>query len=181
MPRVGRLRRLRTAAVLLLLVPAALLGWSLFLRPPSATKGIEALAPLVLEDHLETPVLAIRTGDPHELEARLGALLPFPVVLPELQTGWRLEGGRRCEFDAHPLAYSRWTGPGGRHSLFQFRAKDFRIPATFAAWRLNLEAPLPEGPACQVQFWTQGGNAYALVSDPGAPPAALPRPGDGAR
>ncbi len=154
-----------------------MLGWSLFLRPSPATGGIEALAPLVLEDHLETPVLAIRTGDPRELEVRLGTQLPFPVVLPELQTGWRLEGGRRCDFGAHPLAYSRWRGPGGRHSLFQFRAEDFRIPADLARWKMNLEAPVPDRPACQIQFWSEGGNAYALVSDPGAPPAVLPVPG----
>ena len=65
------------------------------------------------------------TGTPAELETQLTRAVSFTVKMPEVCTRLDLIDGTSCTLGAAPAALTRWRGPEGRYSLFQFQPADF--------------------------------------------------------
>lgn len=156
------------AAVLMI---GAFLGWTA-LRPAAGERAsplsLGKVASLALDRHVHEQEYSVITLSPEYFETSLASSVPFTVVLPAVDSDYRLVGGRSMSLDNHPAVCSRWTGRHGECSLFQFRSSDFGIPEHTDREVIHsdhVNCPAAAGRNCEVVVWSENGRGYALVSD----------------
>ena len=159
-----RARYVASVVGLILLLSAG--AWYVW-RWIGTTEKYQTLALLAMSDHIDEIHLAIKTNDVHELEKELSGQFPFPLHLPPLGSQFTLLGGRRCILGAQPVLYSRWKGPQGEYTLFQFRPEDFALEANLPKTLIKPQGPASSGHPCEVMIWTEKAGGYILVADHG--------------
>lgn len=162
-------RRGFMAAVLSLAVVALAAIWM-------RTSGISAanhFAELAMHDHRARPSLTVTAAEATSLQSALTPLSPFEVHLPsEVVADSAPLGGRICSFGEKALIYTRWRDEAGEWSLYQVRRKDFSLAADMFPRQLHAPATAGAHRPCEVNMWTDGPYAYALVRDAPEPPPA---------
>lgn len=153
------------AAACLLLV--GLVGLNQVWRDqPDLDRAAQELVRLAVQDHLKRPELTLASSQPHQIESHLQGEVTFPVRVPPMnQQGFVLIGGRVCSFDDQAIAYTRWRDGRREHSLYQFAAADFRLPAEFTPRKVEVPAT-PEHPQnYEVLIWSSDHCAYVMVCE----------------
>ena len=124
---------------------------------------LETLALLAISNHEHDHRLSVETRDADVLGQALSRKLPFEVVLPVLGQAFELDGGRKCKLGTHPVAFTVWSGPGGKFTLFQCRPDDFGLPLELPRQVVRAEAAAVSGEPPGVLLWADGGRGYILV------------------
>lgn len=143
---------------------AALLVVGLLVTPDLVhSSRLRTVALLAINNHVNDHHVSVETQDAGELGRILSRELPFDVVVPELGEAFELSGGRKCKLGTHPVAYSFWTGPGGKCSLFQYRPGDFELPSGMPRRVVHAKPPAVRGEPRSVVLWADGARGYVLV------------------
>lgn len=88
--------------------------------------------------------------------------LAFEVQLPKLDATYKLLGAGVCQLGGEKVACTRWTRDGKTYTVYQFCPKNFDMPDIFDSRKMRHTS---KDFAADVQFWTEGMCAYALVDD----------------
>ncbi len=169
-PRRGLLgwRRLAVAAALLVaaVLGAAVLN-SMVLAPSETETRLARLTTAATHEHVFDRHVSVETGDVTALDTALGDGLPFAASCPDLGDAITLRGGRCCQLDGKPVAYSLWRGESGHCSVFQFRAADHGLPTDAAPTRSTVAIPDDHGRTRthEVVVWIEDGRGFILVAD----------------
>jgi len=133
------------------------------------TPEIAQVALLALNDHLDTHEQDVLSDDPAVLARELQAHIPFPVDLPDLGGVIQPVGGRRCTLGSRAVAFTAWTGRGGRVTVIQLRRADFGLPADLAPQVVHAD-PQTDSQAARsrpldVFFFGRGDTVWVVVAD----------------
>jgi len=167
---IGRITRspwLRVAAVVVLAVAV----WAT-IRPGGATDEVRqrlgTLGVLAVDHHLINHPMHILTTSTEELNDRIAGRLHYRTEIPELGDGYALEGAAICKLGGHPVVCTRWKHDGRNYTLYQYCTRDFRLPKQIDRQTVSLDPwhSTTERAPREVEFWTRGDCAYALVADP---------------
>jgi anti-sigma factor RsiW len=99
--------------------------------------------------------------DRHTVKPWFQGKIPFAFNLPELQNSeFSLLGGRMTYLDQTPGAHLIYDVRKHHISVFVFRERSLRLPAT---WDENSLAP--KKLSFNLQTWSQGGLRYFVIGD----------------
>lgn len=138
--------------------------WQWPAGPGDGATAAQAVAQLAAADHLQEPVMTVRSSNPDEVEAALDAATALAVRMPDLGNDYQIEGGRICKFDKHPVVYTCWRRDGRMHSLYQFKPEAFGMRRGFNRTQTIIQSS-PDLPAQRVEIWSDGPSGYALVCE----------------
>ena len=140
-----------------------------FARRYTAASRMRTVALLAINNHLnhlEDHGVQAQTNDKRELEAALSAQVGFQVMVPELDDGLQLAGGRKCKLGTHAVAFTLWRDAVGDYSLFQFQPDRFGLPPTIRPTLVRTTGPAGAEHTCGAWIWTEGRYGYVLTGDP---------------
>ena len=166
---VGWWVRSLTAAALL---AAVFLFWFVSREDHDHLDRKHAVAYMALDNHSQAPAALVQ-GDRRRIAQGLTEQVSFDVVIPEVGPALELIGGYSCQLGSASAVCTRWRGPEGNYSLFQFQADDFGFTRNIDRKLISCSAEGVRCPNCRkqrdctccVMLWTDGGRAYALVAD----------------
>jgi hypothetical protein len=131
------------AAVLGVVAVGGYLMWDIYQPPkhqfiqlPKAPAEIVGrITSLTIADYLAGPPLDVTSSDPKavtaSLQAKVGAKMPFPVILPAAPANYQLQGGSILTLGNGPAVYTAWMHNGHRYALFPFPPANFAMPQEF--------------------------------------------------
>lgn len=152
-----------TAAVAAVVLLSIGIGY-FFLTGGSAGRRIREIALTAVADHAAQEPLTVETQDGAALLAALGPQVHFKAMLPKLDEGFRLLGGRKCSLADRPVIYTRWEKGGYEYSLCLFCPKDFGLPNEFPRRTVVPRGGEGDG-TYEAVVWAEDGCAYVLVGE----------------
>lgn len=158
LPRMKRSRLMRYVAALAAVVLLGIWGASSL---ETVETRLDRLAALALADHAGEHPLAIVASDPGQVGKELTRNLGFPISVPSLGAGYRLQGGRPCKLGGRRVGLTVWNTGRGKGSLFQFKLADFGLSRLMGRCVLRP----PGSTECRVVIWPEGPMGLALVEE----------------
>lgn len=151
------------AAAIVFLALAVAGGWRAW-EWNARNHTLNTLALLSINDHFAETPPAIQTSDPGVFAAAVDPGGVKRTRLPDLGGGFTLLGGGKTHLGPVLSICTRWRGPDGEYTLFQFDPAAFNLPADMEKTLFQPRNPAGGRAPCEILVWIEGGSGFLLAA-----------------